>query len=129
MEYLAHFLLIAGIFAILDAIWIGIVANKFYKSQMGSLLLAKPKFVPAIIFYAIYVFAIVFLVLEPALRDESIQAVISKGLIFGLAAYATYDLTNASTLKKWPKAVTVVDILWGTTVTVVVSTIAFLILN
>lgn len=34
--------------------------------------------------------------------------------LFGLATYATYDLTNQSTLKQWPTLLTVVDLLWGT---------------
>lgn len=129
MEYLGHFLLVGGIFAVIDALWIGVVANKFYKSQMGDLLMDKPNFVPAVIFYIIYIFAIVFLVLGPALESGSMQELITKAVVFGLAAYATYDLTNASTLKKWPKAVTIVDMIWGTTATTVVSVIAFLILN
>jgi uncharacterized membrane protein len=34
--------------------------------------------------------------------------------LFGLFAYATYDLTNLATLKDFPVRMAVVDILWGT---------------
>jgi uncharacterized membrane protein len=36
-----------------------------------------------------------------------------QGALFGLIAYATYDLTNLATLKNWPLTVTVVDLGWG----------------
>jgi uncharacterized membrane protein len=129
MNYLGHFLLVGGVFAVIDALWIGIVANKFYKSQMGELLAAKPNFVPAVIFYLIYVAAMLVFVLEPALDRSSLGYAAGYGAMLGFTAYATYDLTNAATLKKWPASVTVVDMGWGTIVTAAVSTIVFLILN
>ena len=128
MEYIGHYLLVGAIFAAIDAVWIGVVANKFYKSKMASLLKDKPNFVPAVIFYLIYVLGIVVLVLEPALNDESLARALGNGAVLGATAYAAYDLTNASTLKNWSKAVTVVDLLWGTFVTALVSAIAYLIL-
>ncbi len=129
MDYIGHFILVGVVFAVIDALWIGLVANKFYKSQMGDLLMDKPNFVPAVIFYLIYIAAILVFVLEPALDRASLGYAAAYGAMFGLAAYATYDLTNASTLKKWPKAVTLVDMAWGTAVTAVVSVVAYLILS
>ena len=35
------------------------------------------------------------------------------GSLFGFFCYATYDMTNQATLKNWPVAVTVVDIMCG----------------
>ena len=129
MDYLGHFLLVGVIFAVIDSVWIGIVANKFYKSKMGSLLKDKPNFLTAVIFYIIYIAGVVVLALEPALRADELSTAIGYGAMFGLAAYATYDLTNASTLKNWPKAITVVDLIWGTTVTTASTVVAFLILS
>lgn len=129
MQYIWHFLLVGIIFAVIDAIWIGVVANKFYKSKMKNLLLDKPNFIPAIIFYIIYVTAIVVLALEPALVTDSLAKAVGYSAMFGLAAYATYDLTNASTLKEWPKSITIVDLLWGTAVTTLSTLVAFLILK
>ena len=39
------------------------------------------------------------------------------GALFGLCAYATYDLSNLATLRGWPVSVTVVDMAWGAVVT------------
>jgi hypothetical protein len=35
------------------------------------------------------------------------------GALFGLVAYATYDLTNLATLQRWPIGVTLIDLAWG----------------
>jgi uncharacterized membrane protein len=129
MEFLGHFLLVGAIFAVIDSVWIGIVANKFYKAEMGGLLRDKPDFVPAIIFYFIYVFGLTFLIIDPELARGAFNSVVPRAAIFGLVAYATYDLTNASTLKNWSRKVTIVDMLWGTFVTTAVAGIAFQILR
>ena len=51
-----------------------------------------------------------------------------SGAVFGMVAYATYDLTNLATLKKWSVKVTVIDVLWGAIATSLAATITFLIL-
>jgi uncharacterized membrane protein len=45
--------------------------------------------------------------------------------LFGLVTYAAYDLTNHATVQNWPAAVTLVDMLWGTVLSTVVSGISF----
>lgn len=129
MNFIGHFLLVGGLFAAIDSIWIGVVANKFYKKQLGSLLLDKPKFGPAIIFYLIAIAGMVVFVVNPALQANSLSFAAGHGALLGLVTYATYDLTNASTLKNWPKAVTYIDMAWGTFVTMAVCVAAFLILH
>ena len=131
MEFIGHFLLAGVLFAAIDALWIGVVANKFYKKELGGLLRDKPDFVPAVIFYFISVTAMVVFVINPALDlgNDGLGFALGHGALLGLASYAAYDLTNASTLKGWSKAVTVVDLLWGTFVTALVTTVAYLILR
>jgi uncharacterized membrane protein len=129
MHFFLHYLLVAGLFAVIDAIWLSVVANKFYKDQLGDLLLKKPKFGPAVLFYAISVFGIVIFAVNPALGAKSLSYAVGHGALLGLVTYATYDLTNLSTLKKWPVKITVVDMLWGTTVTTLVTVVAFHILR
>lgn len=46
---------------------------------------------------------------------------------FGLATYATYDLTNLATIKDWPIQITIVDLIWGTTLGAIVSSLTFII--
>ena len=46
-------------------------------------------------------------------------------LLFGLFAYATYDLTNLATLRNWPTALTLVDIGWGVVLSAAASTCGY----
>ena len=123
-------LLTAGvIFALIDAIWLSLVANKFYKSQIGGLLLKKPNFVAAVLFYVIFLVGLVVFVLNPALAAQEWTWALGLGALFGFVTYATYDLTNLSTLKGFPVKLVVVDMAWGTFVTAAVSVSSYLILT
>ena len=48
-----------------------------------------------------------------------------RGALFGFLAYATYDLTNLSTIRDWPWQVSAIDMVWGTTLNSVVAVAAF----
>lgn len=98
-------------FLVLDAIWLGLVAPSFYKSQIGHLMADSPNFLAAGIFYLLYVAGMVVFVTG---REGTLKETILRGAFFGFIAYATYDLTNLATLQGWPLLVTVVDLIWGT---------------
>lgn len=83
--------------------------------------MGQANLVPAVIFYLIYVVGIVFFVVNPALLKDSAVYAALVGAFLGFLCYATYDLTNLATLKDWPVIVTVVDLVWGTSVTAAVS--------
>lgn len=124
-EFLLRILIAGGIMGVLDAFWLAVVANKFYKSQIGQLLLEKPNMVAAVAFYVIYVVGIVVFALTPALEKDSWLLAAGLGALFGFIAYATYDLTNLATLKDWPLKLVIVDLLWGAVLTGTVTTLSF----
>lgn len=124
-----RFLLTGVIMAAIDAVWLSIIANKFYKSQIGDLLLAKPNMLAAAAFYILYVVGIVAFVLSPALEKGSLKHAVVYGALFGLVCYATYDLTNMATLKGFTWKLVAVDLAWGAFLTSVVSSLAYLILH
>lgn len=105
------------IFLGFDAIWLGLVAPEFYRSQIGHLMAPTANLLAAGIFYLLYIAVLVYFVVEPALRVKKIKDAFLRGALFGLVAYATYDLTNLATLRDWPLLVTVVDLAWGTILT------------
>lgn len=115
------------IFLGLDSVWLIKIAPNFYKTHIGHLMASSPKLLPAAIFYLLNVVGLLVFVLTPALRQDSLAKAIILGVLYGFFTYATYDLTNLATLKDWPLVVTLVDILWGTTLSGAVSAIAFLI--
>ena len=127
MELLIKLLAAGGIMGILDFIWLGFIAKKLYYSEMGKILLEKPNMIPALLFYVIYVVGVVIFVVNPALREGSWQYALGYGALFGLVAYATYDLTNLATMKDFSTKVVVIDLLWGRFSTAVVADGAYFI--
>ena len=65
MDFIVNYILAAIVFVVIDSLWIGIIANKFYKKHMKKLLLDKPRLGPAALFYALYIFGLVYFVLDP----------------------------------------------------------------
>lgn len=121
MDIVVRVVISGVVMGVLDAIWLSVVANKFYKSQIGQLLLDKPNMLAAVLFYVIYIVGVVVFVINPALEKGSWMHALGYGVLFGLIAYATYDLTNLATLKEWPVKLVVVDLLWGMALTAVVA--------
>ena len=72
-------------------------------------------------FYLLYLVGLIALAVIPGLQAGSVGAALWRGALFGLVAYATYDLTNLSTLANWPVNVTVIDMIWGTVLNSVVA--------
>jgi uncharacterized membrane protein len=128
MQYVKQFLVATGLFVVFDSVWLGYVANSFYKTNMGDLLASQPNMVAAVLFYVIYLVAMVVFVINPGLQ-HGLRWVAGRGALLGLAMYATYDLTNQATLAGWPLVVTLVDMTWGVFITTTVSTLTYLILR
>lgn len=109
----------------LDALWLGTVGRTFYKSELGDLLLDRPAWGAALAFYLLYPVGVVVFALSPALREGSWLTALGYGALFGLVAYATYDLSNLATIRGFSTAVTLLDMAWGAILTALVSAIAF----
>ena len=113
-------------FFLIDIIWLGFVARTFYHRHLGFLMAEDVNWIPAIIFYLLFVAGIVVFVLAPGLKEGSLKITLFSGALFGLITYATYDLTNHATVKDWPIIVTVVDLVWGIVLTVSISLVGFI---
>ena len=123
-----QFLVVAAAFAVIDAIWLKTM-NPFYRRQIGELMASKPNLGYAVVFYVIYIAGIVFFALTPALDGGSWLSAVGYGAALGTFAYATYDLTNAATLKTWPWQLVVVDILWGAALTALATLAGWLVFH
>ena len=126
-DFLIKLLVAGGIMGIIDALWLSVVANRFYKSQLGPMLLEKPNMISAIIFYVIFVVGVVVVAVLPAVQAGDWKVALGLGALLGLVTYATYDLTNHATLKGFPLTVVVVDIIWGVVLTATVATLTYLV--
>lgn len=119
--YLKLYAACTAVFFALDIAWLGFVAKGFYQRQMGHLLADETKWGAAIAFYLIYVAAIVVLCVLPAVEKQSVARALALGAVFGLAAYAAFDLTSLALLKGFPSGVVPVDLAWGVVLTASVS--------
>ena len=117
MRYVIAYVSTAFVFLAADFIWLGFIARSFYRDNLEGMLLEKPLMDVAGLFYGLYVVGIVIFGVMAGLRDDSWRSAAIYGALFGLFAYATYDLTNQATLKMWSTKVTVLDIMWGTVLT------------
>jgi uncharacterized membrane protein len=105
------------VFLGLDAVWLSIMGTPLYRAQLGNLMLEKFLLPPAIAFYLAYPVGIAVFAVGPGLQAASGAVAVGYGLLFGLLAYATYNLTNMATVRGWSPIVTIVDIGWGAAVT------------
>ena len=108
-------------FLVLDGLWLGLLMSSTYKELLGSLMLAQPKWGPAIVFYLLYVLGVVFFVVLPALARASARRAALAGAVFGLVAYGTYDMTNWATLQGWSAQLALMDMAWGGLLTCLAS--------
>ncbi len=128
MGYLVKlFFATLAVFLVIDMIWLGLVARSFYRKHLGFLMSPSPKWIAAIIFYLLFIVGLLVFVVVPGLESGSLGITLARAALFGLVTYGTYDLTNQATLKNWPTLLTVVDLVWGTTLSVIVSLLSFLI--
>ena len=121
MRYLIAYGATGLVFGALDAIWLTVVGGRLYRPLLGDILAPKVAIVPAVAFYAIYLFGIVFLAILPGLREGSTMRTVTSALVLGTVAYATYDLTNQATLRTWSTVITLADIGWGAFVTTIAA--------
>lgn len=129
MELLVKLLVTGGVMGLLDFLWLGYISKKLYYGEMGSILLEKPNLVAAMIFYVIYVIGVIVFVVNPALEKGSLAYAAAYGALFGLVAYATYDLTNLAVVKGFTTKIVVIDLLWGVLLTTLVASAAFLVID
>lgn len=103
----------------LDIFWLSTMAERLYRPQLGELLADDFRLGPAMAFYALYLFGLVYFVVLRALNEGDWKKAALDGALLGLVAYGVYDLTNQATLRHWPVIVTSLDLVWGSILTAV----------
>jgi uncharacterized membrane protein len=102
------------IFLAIDAVWLMNAGRLVYVPEIGSLLRDKPDLVVAFLFYCLFSFGLLWFVVSPGLASQTLTQVFLTGALFGLVAYATYDLTNYATIKGFTWRIAMIDMAWGT---------------
>jgi uncharacterized membrane protein len=126
IRYFKLYIVSLAAFFTIDMLWLGVVARSLYQQQLGFLMTTSPNWFVAIVFYLLFILGLLVFVVLPGLGANSLKTTLLRATLFGLITYATYDLTNLATLKDWPALLSVVDLIWGTILSVLVSYISFM---
>lgn len=112
---------------LLDLCWMTIVAGKFYKGQLGTLLrpghaLAGNHWVAIVLIYLAIAVGIYFFVLPLA---TTLGQAMLYGALFGVILYGLYELTNYALLVGWPLSIVILDTAWGAVICAAASAAAY----
>lgn len=122
IKYVAAYLGAGLTFAAIDFVWLTTMTKRLYKPVIGPIMADKPDMKAAVAFYLISIAGTVFLAIAPALKEGNWTRAAINGAVLGFVAYATYDLTNQATLAVWQTKLTIIDLIWGTTLTMLSAT-------
>ena len=112
-SFVTIYLISVPIFFICDMIWLVLVAKDFYRVRLEGLM-GEVNWLVAVIFYLVFLLGLTFFATYPAILKNSMYQALLLGALFGFFTYATYDLTNLSTLRGWSMSLSIVDMIWGT---------------
>jgi len=129
MKWLLYYGITLTVFMVIDLIWLGFIAKDLYSKYLGYLMSDNVNWLAAVVFYLIFIGGVCYFVLYPSLMDQNITNLVIRAALFGFMTYATYDLTNLATIKDWPINITIIDLIWGTTLSTSVSVISYFIIN
>lgn len=129
MNYVKIYIVTLILFVLIDGIWLGFIARGLYAKELGFILSSNPKWISAILFYAIYVGGLCYFAVIPALSNHNYKLALINGMVLSFIAYSTYDLTNLATIENWPVKVTIIDMIWGSFLGGTVSLASYNILN
>jgi uncharacterized membrane protein len=114
---MAAYLAVLVTLAVVDGLWIWLVAIGQFQATIGPLMKASPDLAAVGAFYLIYTLGVVVLAVRPAVSERSMGRAALLGAMLGLSAYATFDLTNLAILKGWTWKLALIDIVWGSILT------------
>ena len=111
---------------ILDGVMIWFVVLPTFKRYIPSYLNTEMNLPAAIAFYLLYILVLLFLVILPWVEDSlTISRILTNSALLGFGAYMTYELTSMTVMKGWSWNMVMIDVLWGTFLTMIIGAIMF----
>jgi uncharacterized membrane protein len=103
---------------LLDYIWLARLMQGFYIKELGPYARVRgttiiPVYWAAAIVYLLLPLGILLFALPRVDPANLVTTSLVWGGLFGLVVYGVYDMTNMSTLERWPVRMAWVDICWG----------------
>lgn len=114
-------------FLALDLVWIGLVANQFYKRELAAIARMDGdnfaiRLGPALVLYPLIILGLQVFAL-PRATSGVLWTSAAWGGLFGLVGYGIYDLTNYATLTNYTLRMTVIDMTWGAVLAAATATV------
>ncbi|MCB9090955.1 MAG: DUF2177 family protein [Halobacteriovoraceae bacterium] len=129
MTFLKHFSGTFGFILILDYLWLGLIANRYFRELLMPIARMDGEkisvhYPSAFIVYLLMGLAVELLIIKNSLVIDLKSAAL-LGAFLGLVIYGVYDFTNYALLKNYPVQMLYVDVLWGTFLMCAVSALSF----
>ncbi len=113
----------------IDALWLGVITKKLYQQGIGHLMADKPRMGAAVVFYLLFAVGLLVFAVLPHAATPGWKKTAGAAALFGFLAYATYDLTNLTTLRDWPLPLSILDMAWGTVVSAIAAVAGKIVLD
>jgi len=131
-HFIKTYLLVLPIFLLIDLTWLGKIAVKFYKSELGPLARLQgdsltPVLWAAAVVYLLIPLGIIIFALPRVDQQNMIASSLFWGFVYGVTLYGVFDMTNYSLIDKYPLRMAFVDIAWGGVLCSIVTCVAALI--
>jgi uncharacterized membrane protein len=101
------------LFVVIDIAWLTGPGRPLYVAEIGNLLRAQPNLAAAGAFYLLYCVGLTYFGVMPGLSSAAPLVALYHGALFGLMAYATYDLTCLAVLNGFTTKIALIDMAWG----------------
>ena len=103
---------------LLDYLWLVKLMQGFYIKELGPYARVRgttiiPVYWAAALVYLLLPLGIVLFALPRVDPANVTASSLGWGALFGLTVYGVYDMTNLSTLERWPVRMVWIDIGWG----------------
>ncbi|MEP5731850.1 MAG: DUF2177 family protein [Sulfitobacter sp.] len=118
--YITTFIL----FICIDFFGLSYIVKPVFTQRIAPLMRDSFAVLPAIAFYAFFIFVLLWFVSLPALtQGKTFLWVFANAALIGAVAYGTYEFTNLAILKDWTWRMVWTDVIWGTVLTAVSATL------
>lgn len=124
-RYLVAYIVTAVVFLGLDFIYLRFAGGPMYRQALGDQLAEPMRVLPGIIFYVIFIGGLQYFAVSAAFQDGQWTTALVRGAALGFIGYATYEFTNYATLARWTGKLVLVDMVWGTILSGIASSIAY----
>lgn len=126
MQLIVLYLVTAAVFFSLDAAMLRIALRPLFARQHAFMRREKPLLLPAVLYYLVYVAAILWFVSWPALEAELPSKALANGAFLGAVSFGSHQVNNYSIMRDWSPLLVVVDVIWGALLTAVAAVVGVL---